>query len=348
MQRKLLEEKDGVELKQVQGHHEVVHYRDESRLESAMRLHYEELNKTKNSKPKSCRAMLKQPGLLSKVFGYLFLIVLLLIALFTASGVQENVAEIRLALQEQQGIKAQLVADLDDARETALDLQQQLETSYKEVNRTKHELELQVVDAQRELTSIREELAKYSGSELLKQASAEFNATISVRDELRSKHGDCLQTHEAIQGNVQMFEDRTHRLFYMNNLRGVYEEVYAVGGYGAVGSASNAYLNTAERYDPVTKQWEDVTSMKSSRQGVRLVVLTDPTDNKQYIYAVGGRNSDVAGAVYMYLNTAERYDPVVTKHWEDVTSMNSTRQNLGLVVLPTTSSTSMPSEGWER
>lgn len=103
---------------------------------------------------------------------------------------QQNVAEIRLALQEQQGIKAQLVEDLNDARQTALDLQQQLETSYKEVNRTKLELELQVVDAQRELTSIREELAKYSGSELLKQASAEFNATISVRDELRSKHGN--------------------------------------------------------------------------------------------------------------------------------------------------------------
>jgi hypothetical protein len=110
---------------------------------------------------------------------------------------------------------------------------------------------------------------------------------------------------------------------------------YAVGGFGAVASATEARLNTVERYDPTTNQWEDVISMKSRRGGVGLVVLTDPTDNnKQYIYAVGGFGA-VGSATDAHLNTVERYDPA-TKQWEDVTSMKSRRSSVGIVVLTPT------------
>ena len=85
--------------------------------------------------------------------------------------------------------------------------------------------------------------------------------------------------------------------------------MYAVGGIG--GDGGSEILEKVERYDPASNTWTEVASMSKARYDFGVVVLKDPSDGNQYLYALGGStyNSDQLGSV-------ERYDPSADT-WSD-------------------------------
>ena len=66
----------------------------------------------------------------------------------------------------------------------------------------------------------------------------------------------------------------------------------------------DAYLATAERYDPATGAWSAAGSMADPREGHTAALLSDGT-----VLVAGGRNlSDGSGVAYT-INSAELYLP---------------------------------------
>ena len=93
--------------------------------------------------------------------------------------------------------------------------------------------------------------------------------------------------------------------------------------FGGRGS-DHEFLNSLERYDPSTNEWEEetVAPMPSGRLRARMSVL----DGK--LYAAGGRNeADDATS-----NLVERYD-LATNAWEEVAPMAEARQTHDVAVL---------------
>jgi len=56
-------------------------------------------------------------------------------------------------------------------------------------------------------------------------------------------------------------------------------KIYAIGGFGG---PKNSCLNAAERYDPVTNEWESIAKLNIPRRALSAVALPDG------IYAIGG------------------------------------------------------------
>jgi len=84
--------------------------------------------------------------------------------------------------------------------------------------------------------------------------------------------------------------------------------IYVMGGYG-----NDAYLNSAEVYDPSTDVWSPIASMQSIRFAPAAALGPDGR-----IYAIGGY--DGTGDTV----TVEAYDPN-TDTWTFVTPMNYSR-----------------------
>ncbi|CAI4233035.1 unnamed protein product [Auanema sp. JU1783] len=92
--------------------------------------------------------------------------------------------------------------------------------------------------------------------------------------------------------------------------------VYAVGGHDG-----QSYLNSVERYDPVTNQWLcDVAPTSTCRTSVGVAVL------EGYLYAVGGQDGKSC------LNVVERYN-ARRDEWESVAAMGSRRLGVSVSVL---------------
>ncbi len=155
-----------------------------------MRTHFASLNRQR-TQSFSIKHIVKEPGFVSKCVGYSFLIVLILVGLLTASKVQDSVSEIRVALQLSQTESDRLKTELSGSK-------QELANVVKEFGASKQDL----IEANSNIKQMRQELAEYSGSNLLKQASAEFNATIAVRDDLRSNYSQAIQTHLSMQETI--------------------------------------------------------------------------------------------------------------------------------------------------
>ena len=71
------------------------------------------------------------------------------------------------------------------------------------------------------------------------------------------------------------------------------DKIYVVGGYGG---GDNNCLDTAERFDPATKKWEQIANLNEGRRALSVVALPDG------IYAIGGYSGK------QYLSSVERYD----------------------------------------
>jgi len=84
--------------------------------------------------------------------------------------------------------------------------------------------------------------------------------------------------------------------------------IYILGGYNG-----KEYLNTVERFDPVTKKWTTLKPMNTSRGTFAAVV----SPNFNYIYVIGGFNGQP-------LNHVERFD-VMNNTWDYLASMKQKR-----------------------
>lgn len=93
--------------------------------------------------------------------------------------------------------------------------------------------------------------------------------------------------------------------------------IYAIGGHDG-----QSYLNSVERYDPSSNQWNssDVQPTSSCRTSVGVAVLDD------IIYAVGGQDG------ISCLSFVEKYD-VSNNRWSRVASMSTRRLGVGVCVL---------------
>lgn len=95
------------------------------------------------------------------------------------------------------------------------------------------------------------------------------------------------------------------------------QHIYAIGGHDG-----QSYLNSVERYDPLTNQWNstDVQPTSSCRTSVGVAVLDDT------IYAVGGQDG------VSCLSFVEKYD-VLSNRWSRVASMSTRRLGVAVCVL---------------
>lgn len=74
-------------------------------------------------------------------------------------------------------------------------------------------------------------------------------------------------------------------------------------------------------YDPQSNEWKMVAPMQKRRCGVGVAVLGS------LLYAIGGHDGS------SYLNTVERYDPVINQWTSDVSPTSSCRTSVGVAVL---------------
>jgi len=88
---------------------------------------------------------------------------------------------------------------------------------------------------------------------------------------------------------------------------GLEQYVYAVGGYDG-----SRQLDTMERYNTETDEWENMTRMKSPRSALSVAVLEGK------LYALGGYDGN------NFLASVEVYDPA-TNTWADAPPMHSGR-----------------------
>ncbi|WP_340375361.1 hypothetical protein U5640_09515 [Streptomyces sp. SS7] len=94
--------------------------------------------------------------------------------------------------------------------------------------------------------------------------------------------------------------------------------VYAVGGVGASGA-----LATVEAFNPATRTWTTVASLRRARQNLGATAAPCPgTQTGTCVYAVGGFDSD-------YSDTVESYNPV-TRAWSLVTRLPVARSSLAV------------------
>ena len=78
-------------------------------------------------------------------------------------------------------------------------------------------------------------------------------------------------------------------------------------------------LNTAECFDPKTRQWTMIAPMRNRRSGIGVVA------HDGCVYAVGGFNGITR------MNNGEKYSPA-TNAWTNITEMYSPRSNFGIEV----------------
>ena len=78
-------------------------------------------------------------------------------------------------------------------------------------------------------------------------------------------------------------------------------------------------LNTAECFDPKTRQWTMIAPMRNRRSGIGVIA------HDGYVYAVGGFNGITR------MNNGEKYNPT-TNSWSNITEMYSPRSNFGIEV----------------
>ncbi|CAI2302977.1 unnamed protein product [Caenorhabditis sp. 36 PRJEB53466] len=92
--------------------------------------------------------------------------------------------------------------------------------------------------------------------------------------------------------------------------------LYAVGGHDG-----QSYLNSIERYDPMTNQWSsDVAPTATCRTSVGVAAFN------RYLYAVGGQDGESC------LDVVEMYDPR-RNEWTKVASMGTRRLGVSVSVL---------------
>ncbi|CAB3407173.1 unnamed protein product [Caenorhabditis bovis] len=92
--------------------------------------------------------------------------------------------------------------------------------------------------------------------------------------------------------------------------------LYAIGGHDGL-----SYLNSIERYDPVTNKWScDVAPTATCRTSVGVAACNG------YLYAVGGQDGDSC------LDVVERYDPQ-RNEWTKVARMATRRLGVSVSVL---------------
>ena len=78
-------------------------------------------------------------------------------------------------------------------------------------------------------------------------------------------------------------------------------------------------LNTAEYFDPKTRQWTMIAPMRNRRSGIGVIA------HDGFVYAVGGFNGITR------MNNGEKYNPI-TNSWSNITEMYSPRSNFGIEV----------------
>jgi len=91
-------------------------------------------------------------------------------------------------------------------------------------------------------------------------------------------------------------------------------KVYIAGGFNG-----QECLNTAEYYEPTTRQWTMIVPMRNRRSGIGVIA------HDGCVYAVGGFNGITR------MNNGEKYNPV-TNVWTNITEMYSPRSNFGVEV----------------
>lgn len=95
--------------------------------------------------------------------------------------------------------------------------------------------------------------------------------------------------------------------------------LYAVGGSNRDdGTRSN--LNSMERYNPDSDEWEEMPPMHRSRGAASVTALAG------CLYAVGGYDSG------QWLCEVERFDPV-TKQWSMIAPMHHSRTGVAVTAL---------------
>jgi len=92
------------------------------------------------------------------------------------------------------------------------------------------------------------------------------------------------------------------------------DRVYIAGGFNG-----QECLNTAECYDPFTRQWTMIAPMRNRRSGIGVIA------HGRFVYAVGGFNGITR------LNNGEVYNPS-TNSWSNIAEMYSPRSNFGIEV----------------
>ena len=78
------------------------------------------------------------------------------------------------------------------------------------------------------------------------------------------------------------------------------------------GHDGKEYLQSMERFDPVTSEWTVVSSMPSVKSGIGVSAI------KNKIYVFGGHNGT------KYLDSALKYDPV-NDVWSELGNMTNAR-----------------------
>ncbi|XP_071550708.1 kelch-like protein 40 isoform X2 [Panulirus ornatus] len=94
--------------------------------------------------------------------------------------------------------------------------------------------------------------------------------------------------------------------------------LYAVGGVGCVGGASQV-LASCEKFDPGSDMWVPIAPLAQARAYLGVAVIHDQ------LYAIGGYDGS------RWLNSVERYDPL-RDQWTTVSSMISARSSFGVTV----------------
>jgi kelch-like protein 10 len=92
------------------------------------------------------------------------------------------------------------------------------------------------------------------------------------------------------------------------------DKVYIAGGFNG-----QECLNTAECYDPITRQWTMIAPMRNRRSGIGVIA------HDGFVYAIGGFNGITR------MNNGEKFNPS-TNSWSNITEMYSPRSNFGIEV----------------
>ncbi|MFH0901202.1 MAG: kelch repeat-containing protein, partial [Pseudomonadota bacterium] len=96
-------------------------------------------------------------------------------------------------------------------------------------------------------------------------------------------------------------------------------KVLVAGGHYYLSSAGSYYLTSAEQYDPSTNSWSSAGSMATAREYHTATLL--PSGR---VLVAGGRYSSSSAGSYVYLASAELYDPS-TNSWSPAGSMGAER-----------------------
>ena len=93
------------------------------------------------------------------------------------------------------------------------------------------------------------------------------------------------------------------------------DKVFIAGGFNG-----QECLNTAECFDPKTRQWTMIAPMRNRRSGIGVIA------HDGFVYSVGGFNGITR------MNNGEKYNPM-TNSWSNITEMYSPRSNFGIEVI---------------